>query len=96
MKDDERQLKLDLVWVIVFLTIFAAWGLSTVVASQEPELIPTAIALTIAALVSLISVPLLLCVPGCSPTLLAGGRILVGIEVLCLAVACVLAVSAMI
>ena len=34
--------------------------------------------------VSLISVPLLLCVPGCSPTLLAGGRILVVIQAVCL------------
>ncbi len=96
MKNDDRRLKLDLVWVIVFLTVFAAWGLSTVVATQESRLIPTAIALTMGALVSLISVPLLLCVPGCSPTLLAGGRILVGIEALCLAVACVLAVGTMI
>lgn len=67
MNDDERRQKLDLVWTIVFLTAFAAWGLSTVVASQEPELIPTAIALTIGALVSLISIPLLPCVPHSIP-----------------------------
>ena len=81
--------------IAVFLTSFAAWGLSTVVASKESGLIPVAIALTIGALVSLISVPLLLCVPGCSPALLAGGRILVAIEALCLAVACVIGVTTM-
>ena len=96
MNDDDRRLKMDLVWASVFLTSFAAWGLSTVVAAEEPELIPTAVALTLGALVSLVSVPLLLCVPGCGPNLLAKGRILVGIEAACLAVACVLGVITMV
>lgn len=89
-------MKMDLVWASVFLTVFAASGLSIVVASQEPELIPTAVALMVGALVSLVTVPLLLCAPGFSPTLLAGGRILVCLEAACLAVACVLAASAII
>ncbi len=94
MSDDDRRLKTDLVWATVFLTVFALWGLSIIVGSQESALIPTAIALMIGGLFSLISMPLLLCGPGCSPTLLFVCRTLVWIEVVCLQVACVLGVIA--
>ena len=98
---DNHQLKekLHLVWGSVFLTAFAGWGLTIVFFSgaiNDPDIISIVISMMIGALFSLITVPLLLSVPGSSPALLAGGRILLWIQSLCLVTACVIGVILMV
>ena len=91
MVNNQDQEKLHLVWGSVFLTAFAAWGMSiTVSVGAGSEAVPIAIAMVISMILSLVTVPLLLSVPGSSPALLAGGRALLWLQAFCLGVALVL------
>ena len=73
------------------MTAFAAWGMSiTVSVGAGSEAVPIAIAMVISMILSLVKVPLLLSVPGSSPALLAGGRVLLWLQAFCLGVALVL------
>ncbi len=91
MENNQDQKKLHLVWGSVFLTAFAAWGMSiTVSVGAGSEAVPIAIAMMISMILSLVTVPLLLSVPGSSPALLAGGRVLLWLQAFCLGVALVL------
>ncbi len=96
MEDDQRRAKQSVVWAAVFLTISAAWGLTIVAFTGTDKLIPVAIAFVLGALVSFITVPLLLLTDGCGPGLLWVGRILICLEALLLAVGCLIGVSLMI
>ncbi len=65
MENNQEREKLHLVWGSVFLTAFAAWGMSIMVfvdAGSEAD--PIAIAMLISMILSLVTVPLLLSVPG--------------------------------
>ena len=95
MEDDQRREKLDIVWGCVFLTGFAVWGLTTIVFGAGPGNEPSAIALTIGALVSVVTVPLLLSAPGSAPALLKRGRMLLWLQAACLGGACVAGVITM-
>ncbi len=81
--DNQRREKLDLVWGSVFLFTFAMWGLTLLIPDGP---VPIMIALGIGVFLSLVTVPLLLSVPGSSATLLKAGRILLWLEVSCLGV----------
>ncbi len=95
MESNQRREKLDLVWGSVFFTTFAGWGLTMVVFGGGTGTEAIAIALTIGALLSLVTVPLLLSVPGSSAALLAGGRVLLWLQAACLGAACVLGIILM-
>ena len=91
MENNQDQKKLHLVWGSVFLTAFAAWGMSIMVSvGAGSEALPIAMAMVISMILSLVTVPLLLSVPGSSPALLAGGRVLLWLQAFCLGVALVL------
>ena len=90
--DNQRREKLDLVWGSVFLFTFAMWGL-TLLIPDGPG--PIMIALLISVLLSLVTVPLLLSVPGSSATLLKAGRILLWLEVSCLGVGALVGLMAL-
>ena len=96
MESNQRREKLDLVWGSVFLTTFAAWGM-TLMMSVGPgsEAVPIMIAMMISLILSLVTVPLLLSVSGSSAALLGGGRVLLWLQAACLGAACVLGVILM-
>jgi len=79
MESTQAQEKIQLVWGCVFLAVVAYLGLMGFVLAggmgiQREE--PILGAFLCSALLSVVTVPLLLTVPGGSPTLIAGGRIL--------------------
>ncbi len=94
MENNQEREKLHLVWGSVFLTAFAAWGMSIMVfvdAGSEAD----PIAMLISMILSLVTVPLLLSVPGSSAALLVGGRVLLWLQAFCLGVALLLGVILM-
>ena len=96
MGNDQERDKLRLVWGTVFLAACAAWGMQIMVsvnAGSEAE--PIVIAMMISMILSLVTVPLLLSVPGSSAALLVGGRVLLWLQAFCLGVALVLGVVMM-
>ena len=96
MENNQEREKLHLVWGSVFLTAFAAWGMSIMVfvdAGSEAD--PIAIAMLISMILSLVTVPLLLSVPDSSAALLVGGRVLLWLQAFCLGVALLLGVILM-
>ncbi len=96
MESNQRREKLDLVWGSVFLTTFAAWGM-TLMMSVGPgsEAVPIMIAMMISLILSLVTVPLLLSVSGSSAVLLARGRTLLCLQAFCLVLALVIGVIQM-
>ena len=96
MENDQNREKLHLVWGSVFLAAFAAWGM-TLMMSVRPgsEALPIMIAMMISMILSLVTLPLLLSVPGSSAALLAGGRVLLWLQAFCLGVALVLGTTQM-
>ena len=91
MENNQDREKLRLVWGSVFLTAFVAWGMTIMVSvGAGSEAVPIAIAMMISMILSLVTVPLLLTVPGSSAALLAGGRVLLWLQAFCLGVALVL------
>ena len=82
--DNERREKLDVVWGTVFLTAFAMWGLTMLIFEGGRGSGPIVVALGIGVLLSLVTVPLLLSVPGSSATRLTAGRILLWLEASCI------------
>ncbi len=95
MDNSQKREKLDLVWGSVFLTTFGMWGLTLMVFAGGTGTEPIGIALMIGVLLSLVTVPLLLSVPGSSAALLAGGRALLWLQALCLGVALVMGIIQM-
>ena len=99
MESDQRREKLDIVWGCVFLTGFAAmsWmiliSLGAVVPVRMTSCVPQM--LTISAAMSVVTVPLMLSVPGNGPALLAGGRILLWLQTICLVSSLAVTVSEM-
>lgn len=96
MDDTQRREKLDIVWGSVFLTAFAALSWMILIFLGAFQLSFVAKALTVSAGMSIVTVPLLLSVPGSSPALLAGGRILLWLQAICLGAGCAVSVSEMI
>ncbi len=96
MENNQDREKLHLVWGSVFLTTFAAWGMTIMLfVGPDSEALPIAIAMMISMILSLVTVPLLLSVPGSSASLLAGGRVLLWLQAFCLGVALVLGATQM-
>jgi len=97
MDDDRRKEKLDIVWGSVFLTGVAALSwmilISATPVARVSSFVPQMLAASAA--VSIVTVPLLLSVPGSSPTLLAGGRILLWGQAACLGSSVVASVAEM-
>ena len=94
MENNQNREKLHLVWGSIFLAVFAAWGMSIMVSVETgSEAEPIAIAMLISMILSLVTVPLLLSVPGSSAALLAGGRVLLWLQAFCLGAALVLGVT---
>ena len=96
MESNHKKEKLHLVWGSVYLAALAAWGM-TIMFSVEAgsEVLPIVIAMMISVLLSAVTVPLLLSVPGSSAALLGGGRVLLWLQALCLGVALVMGVVQM-
>lgn len=100
MDDRLLQEKLHIVWGSVFLTAVGALALAGVILSGAHVIISWGDlivgAFIIATIVSVILVPLLLTVPGASPALVAGGRILLWGQVAGLLTAAGLILAAMV
>ena len=99
MENNHLREKVHLVWGAVFMTAFSGWALTMAIFSggtQARDVLPIAVAFTVGALISLVTVPLLLSVPGSSPALLAGGRILLWLQAISMGVGCVLGIIIMV
>ena len=84
--DNGHRQKIHIVWASVFLCAIFVWGLSMVITTGGAPS-PVGEFLLVGFLLSVVNVPLLLSQPGNGPALLAGGRILLWLQVACLVVA---------
>ena len=81
--DDGHRQKIHIVWASVFLCAIFVWGVSMVITTDgAPPLVGEF--LLVGFILSIVNVPLLLSQPGNGPALLAGGRILLWLQVACL------------
>ncbi len=81
--DDGHRQKIHIVWASVFMCALCVWGISMVIGTGgAPPLVGEF--LLVGFILSIVNVPLLLSQPGNGPALLAGGRILLWLQVACL------------
>ena len=81
--DDGHRQKINIVWASVFMCALFVWGVSLVVlGGGAPPLVGEF--LLVGFILSVINVPLLLSQPSNGPALLAGGRILLWLQVACI------------
>ena len=90
--DDGHRQKIHIVWASVFMCAICTWGVTMAIAAPGPPEEVT-ILLALGLVLSVVNVPLLLSQPGNSSALLAGGRILVWLQVVCFVGACVVGLA---
>ena len=81
--DDGYRQKIHIVWASVFMCALFVWGVSLMVLGDGA---PPGVGefLLVGFILSVVNVPLLLSQPGNGPALLAGGRILLWLQVACI------------
>ncbi|MCZ6574709.1 MAG: hypothetical protein O7C98_16275 [Planctomycetota bacterium] len=81
--DDGLRQKIHIVWASVFLCAIFVWGVSMMITTDgAPPMVGEF--LLVGFILGVVNVPLLLSQPGNGPALLAGGRILLWLQVACI------------